>query len=64
MELSCTGEDRELCISLTGEVDHHRARGLMEGIDREVGIRLPRHLVLDLGGGFACPGIWSWTWEA
>ena len=50
MELSCTGEDRELCISLAGEVDHHRARGLMEDIDREVGIRLPRHLVLDLGG--------------
>lgn len=50
MELSCTGEDRELCISLAGEVDHHRARGLMEGIDREVGTRLPRHLVLDLGG--------------
>ena len=50
MELSCTGEDRELRISLAGEVDHHRARGLMESIDREVGTRLPRRLVLDRGG--------------
>ena len=50
MEFQCTGEDRELCILLTGEVDHHRARGLMEGIDREVGVRLPRRVVLDLGG--------------
>lgn len=50
MELSCTGEDRELRISLVGEVDHHGARGMMERIDQEVGTRLPRRLVLDLGG--------------
>ena len=50
MELICTGEDRELCVSLAGEVDHHRARGLMEAVDREIGVRLPRRLTLDLGG--------------
>ena len=50
MELSCTEKDRELRLALAGEVDHHRARGLMEWVDREVGTRLPRRLVLDLGG--------------
>ena len=50
MELICTGEDRELRVSLAGEVDHHRARGLMEAMDREIGVRLPRRLTLDLGG--------------
>ena len=35
---------------LSGEVDHHRARGLMDGIDREIDMRLPRQVALDLGG--------------
>ena len=50
METNCTGEDRVLRVTLTGEVDHHRARALMEGIDREIGLRLPRQVTLDLGG--------------
>ena len=50
MGLTCTGEDRELRIALSGEVDHHRARGLMEGIDREIDMRLPSRVALDLGG--------------
>ena len=50
METNCTGEDRVLRVALTGEVDHHRARALMEGIDREIGLRLPRQVTLDLGG--------------
>lgn len=50
MGLTCTGEDRELRIALSGEVDHHRARGLMDGIDREIDMRLPRRVILDLGG--------------
>ena len=50
MGLSCTGEDRDICIALSGEVDHHRARGLMDGIDREIDMRLPRHVILDLAG--------------
>ena len=35
---------------LSGELDHHRARGLMEGIDREIDMRLPSRVALDLGG--------------
>lgn len=50
MGLSAAGEDREVCIALSGEVDHHRARGLMEGIDREMDMRLPREVTLDLSG--------------
>ena len=50
MALTYTGEDRDLCLVLSGEVDHHRARGLMEGIDRAIDMRLPRRVALDLGG--------------
>ena len=50
MPVSCTAEDRVLRVTITGEVDHHRARGLMEAMDREIGVRLPRRLTLDLGG--------------
>ena len=50
METNCTGEDRVLRVALTGEVDHHRARALMEGIDREIDMRLPSRVALDLGG--------------
>ena len=44
MPVSCTAEDRVLRVTITGEVDHHRARGLMDGIDREIDMRLPRQV--------------------
>ena len=50
MPVSCTAEDRVLRVTIIGEVDHHRARGLMEGIDREIDMRLPSRVALDLGG--------------
>lgn len=50
MGLTCTGEGRDIRIALEGEVDHHRARKLMEQTDREIDMRLPRSVVLDLGG--------------
>lgn len=50
MSITCTGEDREICISLTGEVDHHHARGMMGELDREIDASLPRQVTLDLGG--------------
>ena len=50
MGLTCTGEGRDIRIALEGEVDHHQARRLMEQTDREIDRRLPKRVVLDLGG--------------
>lgn len=50
MGLTCTGGDREICIAVSGEVDHHRARGLLEGVEREIDRALPKHVTLDLSG--------------
>ena len=50
MGLTCTGGDRESCMALSGEVDHHHARGLMTEIEREIDRELPKHVTLDLGG--------------
>lgn len=50
MGITCTGGDRAITISLTGEVDHHRAREMMTLIDREMDRMLPKAITLDLGG--------------
>ena len=50
MGITCTGKDRELCISLSGEVDHHHARGIMDAMGHEIDAELPRRVTLDLGG--------------
>ena len=39
-----------LRAELSGELDHHRARAVMEELDRQIDLALPRELVLDLAG--------------
>lgn len=50
MEIKIYAEDRNLTIRLTGDLDHHGAKGLMEAIDRAMEQNLPNKTVLDLGG--------------
>lgn len=50
MSVTYTAEDRVLCISLGGEVDHHQAREMMFQMDREIELEQPRKLTVDLGG--------------
>ena len=50
MAVTCTGEDRDLILTLSGEVDHHGARAMMQEMDRAVEASLPRRLILDLSG--------------
>ncbi len=50
MPVSCSAENRILTVSLSGEVDHHRAREMMQVLDREIDMELPRSLTVDLGG--------------
>lgn len=50
MAVICTGEGRVLRAALSGEVDHHNARAMMEELSRQIDLALPRSLTLDLGG--------------
>ena len=49
MDVRIKSEERTLTISLTGELDHHGARGLMEQLDRLLERELPARTILDLG---------------
>ena len=50
MPVYCTEEDRRLTAAVSGELDQHRARGVMETLDRQIDAALPRELTLDLSG--------------
>ncbi len=50
MPVQCTARDRTLTATISGEVDHHGARVIMEELDRQIGVTLPRQVTLDLGG--------------
>ena len=50
MPVTCREDGRCLTAAVSGELDHHRAREVMEELDRRIDAALPRELVLDLGG--------------
>ena len=50
MPVVCREEGRVLRAELSGELDHHGARTVMEELDRQIDLALPRELVLDLAG--------------
>ena len=50
MEIRTGIEGRSLTMGLQGELDHHGARELMEGMDRLIEQELPVKTMLDLAG--------------
>jgi len=50
MPVTCTSEDRKLLAVIYGEVDHHAAKSIIEELDRQIDLAMPRHLTLDLAG--------------
>ena len=42
-------QDKRLTILLSGEIDHHCAREVMEAVTAKVNLYLPRRCVLDFG---------------
>ncbi|MEG0320902.1 MAG: STAS domain-containing protein [Oscillospiraceae bacterium] len=50
MPVVCTSEERTLTAALSGEIDHHGAKAVMEQLDRCISENLPRRLYLDLSG--------------
>lgn len=47
MPMTCTAQNRNVTIRLSGEIDHHAARQLMLELDREIERRFPKKLILD-----------------
>ena len=50
MPVSVTCQHRAMTARLSGEIDHHGARTMMEELDRAIGEHLPLRLTLDLSG--------------
>ena len=50
MPVDCVQEGRALTIQVSGEVDHHDARAIMEEVSRQLDAALPRNLTMDLSG--------------
>ena len=50
MPVTCREEKRCLTALVSGELDHHAARAVMEELDRRIDQVQPRELTLDLGG--------------
>ena len=49
MEMKYRVENRQLTVRLSGELDHHAAKNLMDSIDRLLEQNLPSKTFLDLG---------------
>lgn len=50
MAVSCVSADRTLTAALSGELDHHGAKQVMEELDRRIERDMPRKLMIDMGG--------------
>ncbi len=50
MPVKCREDQRRLIVWVEGELDHHRARTVMEEVDRRIDQAQPRELTMDLAG--------------
>ncbi|MDY3014417.1 MAG: STAS domain-containing protein [Evtepia sp.] len=50
MPVAYATHNRMLTVTLSGDIDHHRVKGLLQDLDREIDQVLPRELVVDCAG--------------
>ena len=50
MKIKCEAKDRCMQVQLTGELDHHAAREVMQTLDRMLYSDVPLQVVLDFSG--------------
>ena len=50
MPVKCVNAERVLLAELSGELDHHAAKQMMQELDRKMEAELPRKLTLDMRG--------------
>lgn len=47
MKLTSFVQDRQLTVALTGEIDHHTARQIMDAVSEKIDLYLPLRCILD-----------------
>ena len=50
MSVAYATHNRILTISLSGDIDHHRVKGLLQNLDQELDEVLPRQVVVNCSG--------------
>ena len=50
MAVAYTTHNRMLTVALSGDIDHHRVKGLVQDLEREIDEVLPRQLIVDCAG--------------
>ena len=50
MPVTYAARNRELTLSLSGEIDHHGVKGLLQELEQEIDAVLPRSLTVDCSG--------------
>ena len=50
MAVAYTTHNRILTVTLSGEIDHHRVKGVLQDLDQAIGEVLPRQLIVDCAG--------------
>lgn len=50
MAVAYSVQNRTLTVALTGEIDHHRVKGLLQDLDRALDEVLPLQLTVDCSG--------------
>ena len=50
MSVICTQDNRTLIAAVSGELDHHGAKEVMQALERHIDAALPHRLTVDLAG--------------
>ena len=50
MAVAYPTHNRMLTVALSGDIDHHRVKGLVQDLEREIDEVLPRQLIVDCAG--------------
>ena len=50
MPVAYTTHNRILTVALSGDIDHHRVKGLLREVEGEIAQVLPRQLIVDCAG--------------
>ena len=50
MPVAYTTHNRILTVTLSGEIDHHRVKGVLQDLDQAIDEVLPRQLIVDCAG--------------
>ena len=59
MAVAYTTQNRALTVSLSGELDHHRVKGVIRELEGEIDRLLPQQLVVDSAGIAILLRLWQ-----